>query len=347
MPGLWWPSAARCHLGTIPEWASRVWPQGNGRRWTMATRSSLSSCLDSGTKVPVTLEKNLQTKLNHPRPGELASELSEGSAGHAGVRRRELRVVQHVDPLSAELQTDSFFDLGVFGERHIEVVLAIRPYSAETGGESADVRTELFGGITLEARVDVEPLRGSSLVFGKRDVRQVAEEDGIAEAQRRPALRHIDTLQLPAADHLGERAGCRTSPSLVLAKGQLVDPRHRRAEGAVLVGDHLFRPSIGGVQVAGCLHQLRPGEGVRRGESGRKALFKAHLHGVIPRVPRVHTGAQAAELRIGPEQLRAGDRGGGQIGPGQQGVERVVHLRVQEVDGRLVAEWRGAQICLL
>ena len=92
-------------------------------------------------------EQHLQAELDHARPGELAGRGAESAAGRIGVDapRRELRVVQRVDRLGAELEASLSPGSGVLHHRNIPVVRAVRANPAEPRREGPDVRAELIG----------------------------------------------------------------------------------------------------------------------------------------------------------------------------------------------------------
>ena len=72
----------------------------------------------------------------------------------------------------------------------------------------------MVGGYLIQARVHVEPATHVPLIFGQWDVLQVAEKNGVPEAQRTASLRGVDALWLPAADELGYRGAGRIDPGL-------------------------------------------------------------------------------------------------------------------------------------
>jgi len=60
---------------------------------------------------------------NRADPGSVgAGHESEGSVENAAGRILELRVVKHVEELKAELQYFRLGDVGIFQERHVEIV---------------------------------------------------------------------------------------------------------------------------------------------------------------------------------------------------------------------------------
>src|SRR5206468_5091259 len=97
----------------------------------------------------------------NPLPVVRAGQLAESRAGRSRNWRRELWMIQRIDELRVELETQPFPDLGVLDRRHVEIVYTRRPNPAESGGERLDVRGELLAGNAVE-RVDIEPLADGS-----------------------------------------------------------------------------------------------------------------------------------------------------------------------------------------
>src|SRR5262249_2238367 len=117
---------------------------------------------------------------------------------------------------------------------------------------------------------------------------------------------------------LAPEAACGTQEMLPSPERQLVDAADRKPVRKVLCGNHALRVWISRVQVAGGLHELRPGiarlKRVARGE----AALGLHLQRVVPGKALIVCGDDARKVGIGYKQLRALDPVAGERGARQK-----------------------------
>lgn len=177
-----------------------------------------------------------------------SGDASEGSVGGGGVRGIEIRFVPRIVGVGAELCLEGFADGEVLHDGEIPTVLAIAADAAEAERGLAVVAGELLVGVAVEAGIDVEPAIDVALRGGERDVLNVADEDGVAEAERASGLDCHHCADLPAAgkevDGLGHSAG---EPAAA-ADGDFVDAAAGNAVRAVKGTDAFVGAQVGFIE---------------------------------------------------------------------------------------------------
>ncbi len=172
----------------------------------------------------------------------------------------------------------------------------------------------------------------------------VTHEQDVAPRERRPALPRVDAFDLPSAEGRVRQEGHRRQEFPPPAEGQLPDDAGDEALRPVLVRYHPFQVRGLPVEPAGGLDHLGPLIGHVKGEPLRKAALYPNLKCVIRRVAVVGGAGHPRELRVNRrgEQVGARDCCAGEARSRQQGIERVLHLRAEVIDGRLIAHRRAA-----
>src|SRR5260370_40585449 len=93
--------------------------------------SDTPALIDSLCKAMAVLVHQLQPKLNNAGQVALRVHRTELRIPETGVGRREARAVRDVEHFRTELEIEPFLQLGIFGERHIDLLRPLAPAAVE------------------------------------------------------------------------------------------------------------------------------------------------------------------------------------------------------------------------
>ncbi len=179
-------------------------------------------------------------------------------------------MIEGVKELHPQLDFHSFVQADVLTQSQVRIVNWVCPHVGKTKREGPQVVHRCgtvcrarWRGLTggqrssqdVHKRIRVEPVGKRPLAIGDGYL-STQVESITCERHREARLVHVGSLDLPAADDRVDELISICPKLLTLSKRQRVEATHGEPIGNVLIGDHLGRRRIGGIQIFGLLRPL-------------------------------------------------------------------------------------------